>query len=77
VNPPLEQNEQGVLITNKDIYFELLQVKDKVNAMTPQSETIADHEKRLRRVERWMWALPAALITAIGSVGVAYLETHR
>ena len=51
--------------------------KDKVNAMTPQSETIADHEKRLRRVERWMWALPAALITAVGSIGVAYLETHR
>lgn len=30
-----------------------------------------DHERRLRSVERWMYALPPTLILALASMGVA------
>lgn len=69
--------EQGVLITNKDLYIELRKVGDKVNEMVPQALTIADHERRIRKVERWMWSIPSALLVAIGSVAMAYIETHK
>lgn len=37
----------------------------------------ADHEERLRRVERWMYAIPASLVTAVISITVTILETLR
>lgn len=72
-----ERNEQGVLITNKDLYIELIKVRDKVTEMTPQATTIADHERRLRKIERMVWAFPSSLILSGSAVAIAYLETHR
>ena len=71
------ENEQGVLITNKDLYIELRKVGDKVNEMVPQGVQLADHEKRLRKVERWIWSLPSSLILSAAAIAVAYLETHH
>jgi hypothetical protein len=69
--------EQGVLITNKDLYIELRKVGDKVNEMVPQALQVADHEKRIRKIERWIWSIPSSLIISMAAVAVAYLETHR
>lgn len=34
----------------------------------------ADHEDRLRKVERWVYAVPPTLILAFGSIVVAALS---
>ncbi len=60
-----------MVITLKDVYNELRTLHDQVAAMTPQTRTVSDHEVRLRRVERWMYALPASLLLAAGSLFVA------
>lgn len=32
---------------------------------------LTDHETRLRAIERWRYAIPPALLVALGSLGVA------
>lgn len=35
---------------------------------------LADHENRLRRVERWVYALPPTFLLAAVSLGLAVME---
>lgn len=37
-------------------------------------KVLDDHEQRLRRCERWVYALPATAIVAIGSMVVALAQ---
>lgn len=62
------ENETGVVITNKDIYTELLKVKEAVTAMSPQAAQITDHEARLRSLEKWKYGLPASIGLAIAAI---------
>lgn len=67
----------GVVITLKDVYVELSKLRDTVNAFTPQSEQLVDHEARLRTLEKWKYALPTSVILAITSVIVTILEVKN
>lgn len=67
----------GVTITLKDVYVELSKLRDTVNALTPQSEQLADHESRLRGLEKWKYALPTSVILAITSVIVTIMEVKH
>lgn len=60
--------ENGVMVTLKDIYVVMRRLEDAVNAMTPHGEKLADHENRLRALERWRYALPTALVIAVASI---------
>lgn len=60
--------ENGVVVTLKDIYVVMRRLEDAVNAMTPHGEKLADHELRLRNLERWRYALPTSLIIAMASI---------
>lgn len=63
-----------VVITNKDIYFELQKVSRSVESMAPQAGRIDDHETRIRGLEKWKYGLPAAVLSS----GVAlYLELRH
>lgn len=68
-------NEPSVQIGLKEVYDKLCAVEDKVITLTPMAEKTADHEVRLRRVERWMWALPSSLLIVI--VEAVYIITSH
>lgn len=67
----------GVVITSKDMYIELVQLREQVNRLIPPAEQLADHEKRLRKLERWLWSLPAGILVSGGAVAVAYLQSRK
>lgn len=60
-----QQVPDGVMITTRDIYDKLIAVEHSVAAMTPQAQTVADHETRLRAVEKWKWSVPPTAIAAL------------
>ena len=57
------------------IYTELMTVKADVAEMKSASTaaTVADHEGRLRTLEKWVWG--AAGIAAVGGAGLGQLVT--
>jgi hypothetical protein len=71
---PNEDSGAVVVITNKDIYTELLKVKEAVSAMSPQALTIADHENRIRSVEKWKYSMPASLTASAIAIATAWIE---
>lgn len=52
-------------MTNGELGRWLQRIESKLD------RAIDDHEKRLRSVERWMYALPPTLILAVSSMLVA------
>jgi hypothetical protein len=59
----------SVTIGAREIYDQLVAMRDEVRtsaqSLTAVSGTLADHEDRLRTVERRTLAVPAALVTAV------------
>lgn len=70
-------DQTTITVTLKDVYDELRKLHDQVAAMTPQGQLIQDHEARLRRTERWLYALPPSLLLALASLIVALLEHNK
>lgn len=79
----------GVVITTKDIYDKLVDVEKSVTLMTPQTQTVADHEGRLRVVEtalpdqleprlrsleKWKWSVPPTAVAAVIAIVQQLLE---
>ncbi|MCI3271032.1 hypothetical protein [Streptomyces cylindrosporus] len=63
-------NDLGtVSIGAREIYDQLVAMRDEVRASAQThvavAEKLADHEDRLRSVERWKYAVPTALATAV------------
>lgn len=73
----------GVIITNKDLYDKLVDVEKQVTLMTPQAQTITDHEgrirvmetalpehleSRLRSLEKWKWSVPPTAVAALVAI---------
>ena len=69
-----ENGEHGVVITNKDIYTEVLKMKEALSLMTPQGQMLTDHEARLRSVEKWKYGLPASISTSVIAAAIALLD---
>jgi hypothetical protein len=63
-----------VTISAREIYDEIVGMREDVRSLAQSrrddSETLDDHENRLRSVERWKYGIP---ITAVASV-VAVIE---
>lgn len=69
-----------VVVTLADVWSELKEQKEILNSISTrldrmgdasdhQAKAIGDHERRLRDVERRVWALPsAATVIALGSL---------
>lgn len=71
-------DDDKVVITVKDIYTEMRELVVEVRRLTQHYDNGKavddDHEKRLRVVERWMWGLPVAFLTAVAGVAIALLK---
>lgn len=65
----------GVTITLADIYAKICTLEERVQEMTPQGKAIADHEQRLRSIERWKYAVPPSLILAVVSTIVTIVQS--
>lgn len=76
-----QQQANGVLITLKDVWIEVARLGTTLSSLEPVIKEIAkdqqDHEKRIRRLERLVWAIPSSLIMSGAAVAVAYFETHK
>ncbi|MFF8473874.1 hypothetical protein [Streptomyces sp. NPDC015414] len=73
-------NDLGsVTIGAREIYDELVAMRSDVRSSTDRltavADTLADHESRLRSLERRMYAVPAALVTAVLSAATAITTT--
>lgn len=63
----------GVSVTDDDVTLgelgrSLARIEAKVDTVT------GDHEKRIRAVERWVYALPPTAVLAIASAAAAILK---
>lgn len=74
-------NNGGVLITFQQMYNELQrlvgELHDVNTAMKGHGMTAADHEIRLRALERWRYSLPISLVVAVGSGTIAIVSLFR
>ncbi|MFI6516860.1 hypothetical protein ACIBF1_14965 [Spirillospora sp. NPDC050679] len=68
----------GVVITSRDIYDKLVELSGKVDGVLAAHEHLrmqmADHEQRLRSLERWRYTLPISLLVAVLSAVAAVIS---
>ncbi|WP_433434516.1 hypothetical protein [Nonomuraea sp. CA-141351] len=61
----------GVVVSMKDMYDELRDLVSEVRTLTQElkesRKTDDDHERRIRALEQWRYALPASLVVALGA----------
>ncbi|MEU4675734.1 hypothetical protein [Micromonospora sp. NPDC023737] len=67
-----------VQITSRDIYDQVVLLRDTVNQLVNQNighaDDIRDHETRIRSLESRQWPLPAAaVLLSLASLGMAVL----
>lgn len=69
-----EPDPLGVTISAREIYDQIVGLRDDVRSLVQSHDEVdkhlADHETRLRSIERWKYAVPTATIGAIVSAGV-------
>jgi hypothetical protein len=74
-----ERDPLGVHIGSREIYDEIIGMRDDVRSLTQhQAETVsrlADHETRLRSIERWKYTLPITSVTALGGAVAALITS--
>ncbi|MEU7168398.1 hypothetical protein AB0A70_27775 [Streptomyces morookaense] len=67
-----ERDSLGVSISAREIYDQIVGLRDDVRSLTQTQTTtaaeLADHETRLRALERWRYAAPVAGASALGAV---------
>jgi anti-sigma-K factor RskA len=65
----------GVVISARDIYDELVGMRDDVRSLAQSSRTAEerqnDHESRIRSLERWRYGIPASVVAAVVAAGAA------
>jgi len=73
----MENDPFGVHIGAREIYDQLVGLRDDVRSLIQDGEdtarTLNDHEDRLRAIERWKYGVPLATLVALCSavVGLA------
>lgn len=69
-------NQQKFEITLGDVYHELRKLQDQMKELTPMSHTLADHETRIRLIEKWKYALPIVTLIAVIDSIIAFYPGH-
>jgi len=78
----MSDTEHEIRITLKDVYEKVNAQGDEIGAISSKldlyiglTERIADHEKRIRTAERWIFALPGtAFVLSVAGLVVAVLK---
>ncbi|MBZ4319541.1 hypothetical protein [Streptomyces huiliensis] len=69
----------GVRIGAREIYDEVVALRTEMRTMGQESDAVrgelADHEDRIRSLERWRYALPISLLTAVVGAVVAVVQS--
>lgn len=72
-----EEERNGIVVSLKDMYDQLLLLVTEVRTLTQElkesRDTDRDHERRIRTLERLMWALPITAITSIVAAWRAFI----
>lgn len=67
-----KESEGGVFVTTKDIYDEVTgmrgDLKEAVTLLRDTIKDVNDHEKRIRFIEKCLYALPVSLFIAIAGL---------
>ncbi|MCX4687303.1 hypothetical protein OG401_23875 [Kitasatospora purpeofusca] len=73
-----ERDPLGVTIGAREIYDELVGMRGDVRGLSQHNEatraTLADHEDRLRTIERWKYAVPLTAFLGVGSLITALVQ---
>ena len=70
-----EPNNMSLAITIAVLNERLESIEEKLDSIVlANTEKHTDLEMRVRMVERWMYAVPASIVTAIVSVAVALIN---
>jgi len=70
-----EPNNVSLAITIAVLNERLESIEEKLDSIvSANTEKHTDLEMRVRMVERWMYAVPASIVTAIVSVAVALIN---
>ena len=71
--------EPSVRITLREVYDQVVGMRDDVRSIAQSrddtAKILADHEERLRGVERWRYGVPTAVLTSVLAAGAALLRT--
>lgn len=66
-----EPDPLAVTISTREIYDQIVGLRGDVRSLTESGETVrqiqADHEQRLRGIERWKYSLPATVAAAVAT----------
>lgn len=62
-----------IVVTLKDVYIELMKIKETLGELKNSADKVPDHETRIRALEKWRYALPPAIILALMSAIVSVL----
>jgi hypothetical protein len=74
----MRQDPDGsVVITLRDVYDKVVSVEGTVQTIRGQAGTVADHEARIRKLERCLYALPPMGGLSIGSLLYAIYGGHH
>lgn len=63
--------DPGVRVTLRDVWTELRALADAVRDLSHLAHQVADQERRTRAIERWLYALPVALVLTVGEIAQA------
>ena len=78
----MSESDHEIKVTLKDVYEKVNNQGDTIGAISAKldlyiglTERIADHEKRIRTAERWIFALPgSAFVLSVAGLVVAVLK---
>lgn len=66
------------IVTTRDIYNAVMSLSNRVasleGSIKPAIEAKADHEARLRSLERIAYAIPASVVASLTAIAVAFLK---
>ncbi|MER5886816.1 hypothetical protein ABT160_23580 [Streptomyces sp. NPDC001941] len=72
-----ERDPLGVTIGTREIYDAVVGLRDDVRSLTHEHamtrRELADHEARLRAIERYKYAVPLTGVTAVGGAVAALI----
>lgn len=73
---PTETSNVPTVVTLKDVYNMVVEVKDTVSGhnLPDIKADVKDHEERIRQVEKWMWR--ASGLAAIAGAGLSQIITE-
>ncbi|NYI06077.1 hypothetical protein [Allostreptomyces psammosilenae] len=65
-------------ISARDIYDQVIGLRDDVRSLVQSNvevdSALADHEDRLRAIERWKYSIPAAVVTSLVTAVVTFIR---